>query len=152
MNKTVTRVALACMTAGACWAGASYAQFAKPDDAIAYRQSALTLIASHFGRMAPVMKGQADFNADQIKANVAVLKTLSTLPWPAFGEGMQGGNARPEVWSDAQGFKQAQDKFKAGVEQLSAAADTGDLARVRAAFGDTAATCKACHDSYRQKK
>lgn len=152
MKKIVSRVALACMTAGVCWAGVSYAQFAKPEDAVKYRQSALTLIGSHFGRMAPVVKGETDFNADQIKANVAVLKTLSTLPWDAFGKGTEGGNARPEVWSDAQGFKQAQDKFKASVEQLSAAADTGDLARVRAAFGDTAASCKACHDSYRQKK
>ena len=89
-------------------------------------------MASHFGRMTPVIKGQAPYDAAQIKANVEVLKTLSALPWTAFGAGTEGGDARPEIWSDAAGFKQKQQAFQDNIVKLSAAADAGDLDKLRA--------------------
>ena len=139
--------------ASSMWASSVQAQFAKPEDAVKYRQSALQLIASHFGLMQPVIKGQAPYDAAAIKANVELLKTLSSLPWAGFVEGSQAGtSAKPEIWSDAAGFKAAQVKFEGAVDKLSVAANSGDLDRVRAAFGDVGASCKACHDSYRVKK
>ncbi len=135
------------------WMSTASAQFAKPEDAIKYRQSALVVLASQFGRMQPTIKGQAPYDAAAIKANVAIVQTLSTLPWGAFGAGTQGNSsAKAEVWSDAAGFKAAQTKFEGAVVKLSAAADAGDLDKLRAAFGDVGASCKACHDSYRVKK
>ena len=112
MKKLSMLAALACMTVGPLLATSAQAQFAKPEDAVKYRQSALSLMASHFGRMTPVIKGQAPYDAAQIKANVEVLKTLSALPWTAFGAGTEGGDARPEIWSDAAGFKQKQQAFQ----------------------------------------
>ena len=139
--------------ASSFWVGSAQAQFAKPEDAIKYRQSALQLISSHFGRMQPVIKGQAPYDAAAIKANVALLKTLSTLPWAGFVEGSQAtSSSKPEIWTDAAGFKAAQVKFEGAIDKLSVAANSGDLDRVRAAFGDVGASCKACHDSYRVKK
>ena len=135
------------------WMSSASAQFAKPEDAIKYRQSAFVVMASQFGRMQSTVKGQVPYDAAAIKANVALVKTLSTLPWGAFGPGTQGkSNAKPEVWSDAAGFKAAQTKFEGAVVKLSAAADSGDLYKLRAAFGDVGASCKACHDAYRVKK
>ena len=43
MKKLSTLVALACMTVGPLLATSASAQFAKPEDAVKYRQSALTL-------------------------------------------------------------------------------------------------------------
>ena len=151
MKKFPAAVVLACMGA-ALWSAPSLAQFAKPEDAVKYRQSALTLIASHFGRMQPVVRGQAPYDAEQIKANVQLLRTLATLPWPAFGAGTEGGGARAEIWQDADGFRQKQQDFLASVDKLSAAADSGDLAQLRAAYGNVGASCKACHDAYRQRR
>jgi len=152
--KKLSLLAVTCSLLGSLWAGSAYAQFAKPEDAVKYRQSALTLINSHFGRMQPVIKGQAPYDAAAIKANVAILKTLSTLPWAGFTADSKGvtSSAKPDVWSDAAGFKAAQDKFNDAIGKLSAAADSGDLEKVRTAFGDVGASCKACHDSYRVKK
>jgi len=144
--------AAACFSVASLWSAPALAQFAKPADAIKYRQSALTLMASHFGRMQPVVKGQAPYDAAQIKANVQLLNTLAELPWAGFGPGTEGGDARPEVWSDAAGFQQKRDRLKENLAKLSVAADSGDLNKVRAAFGDVGASCKACHDSYRKKK
>lgn len=146
MKKLTAVLALACTSL----ALPAAAQFAKPEDAVKYRQAAFTVLASNFSRMQPVIRGQAPYDAAQIKANVDVLKTLATLPWGAFGPGMEGGNAKPEIWSDAAGFKQKEQAFQDGVANLSAAADSGDLAKVRAAFGAVGASCKACHDAYRK--
>jgi cytochrome c556 len=135
------------------WMSSASAQFAKPEDAIKYRQSAFVVMASQFGRMQSTVKGQVPYDAAAIKANVALVKTLSTLPWSAFGPGTEGKSAaKPEVWSDAAGFKAAQTKFEGAVVKLSAAADSGDLDKLRAAFGDVGASCKACHDAYRVKR
>ncbi|CAN1485258.1 Cytochrome c, class II [Burkholderiaceae bacterium] len=69
------------------WMSSASAQFAKPEDAIKYRQSAFVVMASQFGRMQSTVKGQVPYDAAAIKANVALVKTLSTLPWGAFGPG-----------------------------------------------------------------
>ena len=37
------------------------------------------------------------------------------------------------------------------VTKLAAAAKMGNLDALKAAFGDTAGTCKACHDNYKAK-
>ena len=147
MKKLTALIALACTAA----AMPAAAQFAKPQDAVKYRQAALTVMASHFSRMQPVVRGQAPYDAAQIKANVDILKTLAALPWAGFGPGTEGGDAKPEVWSNAVDFKDKQQRLIDNVGKLSAAADSGDLAKVRAAFGDVGASCKACHDVYRKK-
>ena len=151
--KKLSLLVMTATLASSMWTGSVFAQFAKPEDAVKYRQAGLQLIASHFGRMQPVMKGQAPYDAVAIKANVELLKTLSALPWAGFVEGSQAGtSAKPDVWTDASGFKAAQAKFEGAVDKLSVAANSGDLDRVRVAFGDVGASCKACHDSYRVKK
>jgi len=130
----------------------AFAQFAKPEDAIKYRQSALTLVASHFGRMDGVVKGRTPYDVEQIKQNVALVSTLAQLPWAAFGKGTEGGGARPEVWSDNEGFQKAQQRLRSAVTELSAAADSGELGKLREAFGKVGASCKACHDVYRARR
>ncbi len=152
MKKLFTYALLSCTIAAPLWWAPAAAQFVKPEDAIKYRQSAYTLMASHFQRIQSVIKGETPFDQVQVKANVDLVKTLSMLPWGAFEPGTEGGAARPEIWSDAQGFKQAQQKFEDTVGKLSVAADTGDMAKLRTAFGEVGASCKACHDSYRKKK
>lgn len=154
MKTSLMALALACSLATPLVASAqeNVTPFEKAEDAIKYRQSALTLTGSYFGRMAPVMRGRAPYDAEAIKADVAVLKTLSALPWQGFGPGTEGGNARPEVWSDNANFQQAAKNYQDSVTQLVAAADSGDFDRVRAAYGETANTCQACHKAFRQRR
>ncbi|NYT63994.1 cytochrome c [Alcaligenaceae bacterium] len=130
----------------------SMAQFAKAEDAVKYREAAMALMGSHFGRMAPVAKKEAPYDKDKIKENVAVLNVLAGLPWAAYGAGTEGGEAKAEIWSDASGFKQAQDQFTTALGKLTVAADAGDFDAFRVAFGAVGKSCKSCHDSYRKKK
>jgi cytochrome c556 len=151
--KKLSLVLAATVVCAPLWMSSAHAQFAKPEDAIKYRQSALSLLGTHMSRLQPVLKGQVPFDAAAVKANVAVIQTLSTLPWTAFVAGTHtSSSAKPEIWSDAAGFKAAHQKFEAAVVQLSGAADSGDLNKLRSASGEVGASCKACHDSYRAKK
>lgn len=147
MKKKFAVLALACTT---LLSTAATAQFAKVEDAVDYRQAAKKLTASHFGRMVPVVKGEVPYDAEAIKQNVAVLNTIAALPWVAFGPGFEGGNAKPEVWTDAKGFEEKRENFKVAIENLTAAADSGDLAKLKVAFGKAGQSCKSCHDSYRK--
>lgn len=147
MKKQITVLALACTT---FFSAVANAQFAKPEDGIEYRQAAKVLLASHFGRMVPVIKGEVPYDAEAIKENVAILNTLAALPWVAFGPGFEGGDAKPEVWSDAKGFEEKRENFKVAIQNLSAAADSSDLNKLKAAFGKAGQSCKSCHDAYRK--
>jgi cytochrome c556 len=131
-------------------AAPAHAQFSKPQDAVNYRQSAMTLMEAHFGRLVAVARGAAPNDPAQVKENARVLQMLAALPWPAYGPGLQGGNSKPEVWSNPQDFKQKHEALQANIAALSAAADTGDIAKLRAAVGAVASSCKACHSVYRK--
>jgi cytochrome c556 len=128
------------------------AQFAKPEDAIKYRQSALFVMGQHFGRVGAMATGRAPFDAKVAVDNAEVIASMAKLPWAAFGPGTDKGattKANPEVWSEQVKFKEAREKMMAESTKLAAAAKTGNLDAVRTAFNATAASCKACHDVYR---
>lgn len=152
MKKLSRMLMVACTVAAPMlYSATAAAQFAKPEDAIHYRQSALTVMSTHFGRVGAVVKGERPFDAAAVQADVAIVAAMSKLPWAAFGPGTQGGKARPEVWSDNAKFVQASQRLEGDVVKLQAAAQSGDLAQVRTAFGAVGASCKNCHDSFRAR-
>ena len=130
------------------------AQFAKPEDAIKYRQSALFVMGQHFGRVGAMATGRAPFDAKVAADNAEVVASMAKLPWVAFGPGTDKGavnKSNPEVWSEQAKFKEAGEKLIAESTKLAAAAKTGNLDTVKTAFNATAASCKACHDVYRAR-
>ena len=97
------------------------AQFAKPEDAIKYRQSAMTVMGAHFGRVAGMANGKIPFDAKVAADNATIAETMSKLPWAGFGEGTDKGattRAKPEIWTDNAKFKESGDKMQA--EMVSA--------------------------------
>ena len=129
------------------------AQFAKPEDAIKYRQSAMSVMGTHFGRVAAMANGRIPFNADAAASNAAIAESMSKLPWAGFAEGTDAGNtkAKPEIWSDAAKFKTAQDNMQAEMTKLASIAKGGNIDAIKAAVGATGGTCKACHDNFRKE-
>lgn len=131
------------------------AQFQKPEDAIKYRQSVMTVMANHFGRVAAMANGRVPFDAKVAADNAAIALTMSRLPFVAFGEGTDKGapnRARPEIWSDAAKFKAAAEKMQDEMVKADAAAKGGSLDTIKAAVGGVGKTCKACHDDFRAEK
>ena len=129
------------------------AQFAKPEDAVKYRKSALTVMATHFGRVAAMASGRVPFDAKVAADNAAVAESMSKLPWAAFVDGSDKGDtkAKSEIWSDAAKFKDANEKMQGEMTKLAAAAKTGNLDSIKAAVGATGGSCKACHDAFRKE-
>lgn len=129
-----------------------HAQFAKAEDAVKYRKAGFNLTAAHFSRLGAMAQGKAAFDAKAAAENAEVLAVVSKLPFTAFVDGSDKGEtrAKPEIWKDAARFKEAADKNQAEIAKLVAAAKTGNLDNLKAAFGSAAPTCKACHDNFRK--
>lgn len=130
------------------------AQFAKPEDAIEYRQAVMTVMGTHFGRLGAMMQGKVPFDAKTAAENANVVHEMSVLPFSAFGPGTDLGlntKAKPEVWKDPAKFQAAGKDMQQQVVKLDAAAKGGNFDLIKAAFGDTAKTCKGCHDDFREK-
>lgn len=128
--------------------------FQKPEDAIKYRQSVMTLQGAHISALGAMVNGRVPFDAQVAARHAEVLALVSTLPWNAFAvPGSDKGNtrAKPEVWTEAAKFKGNSDKLQAETAKLAAAAKTGNLDNIKAAFGPTAGTCKACHDDFQKQ-
>ncbi len=150
MRKTLISIAAA---AAALCAGAAQAQFAKPEDAIKYRQSAMYLMFTHLGRLGATAKGAVPFDAATVQNNAMILEQLAQLPWQAFGPGTDtGANTRalPAIWTNNAKFVETSKRLQLEAAKLSNAAKTGDLAQVKTAFGGVAQVCKACHDDFRK--
>jgi cytochrome c556 len=150
--------AFACIAAAAAlvaFAAPASAQFAKPEDAIKYRQSALTVMASHFGRIGAMVNGRVPFDAKVAAENAEIVSEMSKLPWAAFGPGTDKGSiptrAKPEIWAEQAKFKELSEKLVAETTKLVAAAKTGNADTLKAAFGATGGSCKACHDNFQAK-
>jgi cytochrome c556 len=151
MSSRLALAVLACSTLLA--AVPASAQFQKPEDAIKYRQATFTVMASHFGRLGAMVQGKVPFDAKVAQENADLVATLSLLPFKAFGPNTDLGetDAKPEVWSQADKFQAAGKTLQENAAKLNAAAKTGDLAQIKAAFGATGKSCKACHDNYRKE-
>ena len=132
-------------------ASTTFAQFQNADKAVEYRESVMTVMGTHFGRIGAVVKGDVPYNKDEVAKNAAIVAMMSTLPWQAFGPGMEGGKAKPEVWSDNAKFKAAAEKMQLAAANLNTAAQSGDLDNIKKAFGATGQTCKGCHDDFKKK-
>jgi len=152
MNRLVVTV----IAAGATLASLNAAaQFQKPEDAIKYRQSVMTVMGNHLGRVAAMAQGRVPFDAKAAADNAAIVVMMSKLPWVAFGEGTDKGmptRAKPDIWKDPAKFKDLQTKMMDDAEKFDAAAKTGNLDNIKAALGTLGRACKSCHDDFRNEK
>ncbi|MGD9945444.1 MAG: cytochrome c [Burkholderiaceae bacterium] len=150
MKKTIGTALTAVVLGGAVLLPApAAAQFAKPEDAIKYRQSALTLMSNHMGRLAAMARGNVPFNAEAAQSSAKLVDTLGHLPWPAFVPGSEGSpsRAKPELFQNLNDVKALSERLNGETAKLVTAA--GGLDTLRTQVGATAAACKACHDKYR---
>jgi cytochrome c556 len=101
-----------------------------------------------------VARGRKDYVKPEFLEGAQALKDLSGQPWAFF---TADGNyppthAKPEVWSQPAEFKQAQDKFRASVDQLVAVAGSGDQPSISNAVNEVEKSCKSCHQQFRNER
>ena len=134
-------------------AAPAQAQFAKPEDAIKYRKSALSVMGTHFGRVAAMANGRIPFDAGAAASNAAIAESMSKLPYFAFIDGSDKGDtkARPEIWTDRAKFNAAAEKMQGEMTKLAMVSKGGNIDAIKAQVGATGGTCKACHDDFRKE-
>lgn len=139
--------------AAAATAVPASAQFAKPEDAVRYRQSALFVMGQHFSRIGAMANGRVPYDAKAAVDNAEIVAEMAKLPWAGFGPGtdkITPTRAKPEVWLEQAKFREHNEKLVGETGKLLAAAKTNSLDNLKVAFGSTANTCKGCHDAYRK--
>ena len=132
--------------------GASAQSFQKPEDAIKYRQGAFRVMGAHFGVLGAMANGRIPFDAQAAARNADIVAFVSHLPFNGFVAGSERGEtrAKADIWLEQPKFKERAEKMQDAVGKLAAAAKTGNLDTMKAAFGPAAQSCKACHDDFRK--
>lgn len=150
MNFAIPLVLVAAVAATALPASA---QFAKPEDAVKYRQSALFVMSQHFGRIGAMANGRVPYDPAAAVQNAEIVADMAKLPWAGFGPGtdkVTPTRAKPEIWTEQAKFKDHNEKLVGETAKLLAAAKTNSLDNLKVAFGSAANTCKGCHDAYKK--
>lgn len=149
MKKLFTIFAAAAALSAAAHAATA---FTDAKDAVDYRQSAFTMIRHNTGDIGEMLQGKVPFDAKRVQQRADALAALAPLPWPAFstaGTETGGGDAKAEIWADFKDFTAKADKLQLDAKALQAAAQSGDQAKIKAAFATFRGNCKACHDKYK---
>lgn len=136
---------------------AAFGLAAAPDPAalIKTRHDGMKQIGGAFKEIGKQAKSGSP-DAAVVKTQSATLKklALAQLNWFPKGSGPESGqktHTKAAAWSDAAGFKAAQQTFAAEATKLDVIAMKGDMKALPAAVQAVGGTCKGCHDKYREK-
>lgn len=121
--------------------------------AIEYRQAAMTLIASNVKPMGAMLKGKQPFDQQALvrhAKDIAAIGSLDLLRgFPEESEG-EDSSALSEIWFDWDDFVAKMGDFQSAAAALGEAAATGDKDQIAAKFKDVGGTCKVCHKKYKE--
>lgn len=119
-------------------------------DPIDNRQTLMKERGQIMRTLGPIAQGRQPFEAATVMAALERLNANAQAHDVAalYPAGSEGGDAAAAIWTDMNGFRAADERFKQGVAAALAAAPQ-DLDAFRASFGPAAQNCGACHENYR---
>lgn len=136
-------------------AGAASAQALKPEEMIKFRKSGYSFMSWNMGKIKANLEG--DFNKDQVAAAANLVAAtansgMGALFGPSTDKEVAGEKTRvkPEFFEQPDKVKELAMNFAKEANALAKVAASGDAAAVKAQFGKTGGTCKACHDEFRK--
>ena len=138
------------VVAGFCIPALAAAESAT-EKAIRARQSSYYLMGQQMARISATLKGDVAFDKASLETSADAVDVIGRLVVDYFPAGSDQGStkAKPEIWKETPRFKQLAQALQAESAKLKAAVHGGDVDAIKAAFGATAKSCKACHDAYR---
>ncbi|WP_306118160.1 MULTISPECIES: cytochrome c [unclassified Roseitalea] len=120
------------------------------DDVIEQRQQLMKDNGQAMRVLVPMARGQAEYDAEAALAAFVSIRDSALVFGDLFPEGSETGGdtrAKPEIWSDREGFDAAVAAFIDDTEAAVAAAPA-DLDAFRPVFGAMAQNCGDCHEVY----
>ena len=125
-------------------------------DVIAERKELMKSMGKSIGAIAPIMKGEKDFDATTVMAALEALKADADKfdPVALFPEGTDKGGeteALPTIWEQNDEFKADAAKFREDTA-AAVAANPQNIDELRPVFQQVASNCGACHQTFREKQ
>jgi len=150
LKSTIT---LAFLVATMSYAAHAQSIFARPTDAIKYRQGVFQVMGMHSQRIGSMVKNERPFDKAIAENDALIIEMMAKELDAAFppGSDSQPSKAKSDIWQDPTQFKKKLDDLKTSSQKLSAAAKSGDIQILRAAFSTTAQSCKSCHEDFRNR-
>jgi cytochrome c556 len=126
----------------------------KAEQAIKYRQSVYKVILWNFGPVAAMAQGKIPYDAAEFARRAERVATMAPMLLGGYPEGTASEpgiktRARPEIWENKAEFEKLMHDMENKTAALATVAREGDFDKSKAAFGDAAAACKACHEKFR---
>jgi cytochrome c556 len=126
----------------------------KPETAIAYRQAGYTMLGWNFGPMAQMVRGKTPWDAAEFARRAERVALIAPQLLEGFPQGSDTGattEAKAEIWKNMDDFKLKMDDLVKQSRLLADVAKSGDEAKMKEQFKQTADACKACHEKYRSE-
>ena len=127
----------------------------KPEDQIKARKAGYAFMSWNMGKIKANVDGE--FNKEQVIAAANLIAAtansgMGALFAPGTEKDVAGEKTRvnPEFFEQPNKVKELAMNFIKEANELAKVAASGDAAAVKAQFGKTGGTCKACHDEFRK--
>lgn len=119
-----------------------------------YREKVMEAVGGHMGAMATILKKRV--HMDELDFHAQAIANLATIVPGTFPEGSGGGKseAKAEIWSKPEDFKQAMDKFVDAAKGMAAATTAmkgGDASGIGPGIKALGGSCKGCHDDFKEE-
>ena len=119
-------------------------------DPIEQRQQTMKEMGEAMRVLVPMARGQADYDAEAALAAFVRMNDAAQGYGDLFPEGSETGGdtrARPEIWTDREGFDAAVAAFEEDLA-MAVSADVSSIDAFRPVFGAVAQNCGDCHENY----
>ena len=155
MNNNFLRISLIGSILGVSLLTVAHAADPKPEEVVDYRQSVYTVIGWNFKPIGAMVKGEIPFDAAAVARHAQYVELMSKAALEGFSKGsgpdaVKDTEAKAEIWTNWDKFETAMKNFQQEAAKLTEPAKGGDEAVIKAQFGKTAETCKACHKEFRK--
>ena len=124
----------------------------KDEDAIEYRMGLMTVVSWNFEPLSAMSKGKMPFDADDFDRHATRVANLSDQLLEGFPKGSDKGSdtsAKPAIWTNLSDFTEKAKNFATEAKKLAEVTKGKDEAKDKEQFKRVAATCKACHEKYK---
>ena len=122
------------------------------EKAVDYRQGLMNVYAWNVTTMGDMAKGQIPFDAAAFAghakdlAAAAQLEVAAAFPEDSINE---DSDASDTIWLDWEKFLKKHEALREQSAKLAEVVAGGDEAAMKQQFGETAKTCKGCHDDFK---
>lgn len=128
------------------------------DGIVGERVAAMKDMGGAMKHLGAIAKGEKPFDDIAPEAAAKIAEVAAAVPghFPEGsgpgGEGIGETRAKPEIWSDWDGFLAANAKLEQAAEAIAAAVAGQDQAALGAAMGAAGQACGGCHKPFRTPK